>query len=256
MLIILANENKPRDRNSVDRIVSSEIPDADQNPQLYEMVKSRMIHGPYGVLNKNSPCMQDGKCTKEIPKELRNETAPNKDGYPRYRKRDNEVIAKDAHINVKVCATVKSIKYLFKYVYKGHHCANIKLELPVKDCENFAKTLQWNEIKAHLDARYVGAPEAVWRLFEFPLHDKSHSIIRLFIHLPIMQSVYFAEGNELEALDRCDPSLTLTAEDFMRYFDAETAEAMVLYDIEAMLAEQGRRFSDLGILIPSMFCPL
>ncbi|CAM2699786.1 unnamed protein product [Rotaria socialis] len=302
MLIILTNENKPRDRNSVDRIVSSEIPDADQNPQLYEMVKSRMIHGPYGVLNKNSPCMQDGKCTKEIPKELRNETAPNKDGYPRYRKRDNEVIAKDAHINVKVCATVKSIKYLFKYVYKGHHCANIKLELPVKDCENFAKTLQWNEIKAHLDARYAGAPEAVWRLFEFPLHDKSHSIIRLVIHLPIMQSVYFAEGNELEALDRatekdktliawfklnrdnldarrylyhdilnhfvfdretngsvdskCDPSLTLTAEDFMRYFDAETAEAMVLYDIEAMLAEQGRSFSDFVILIPSMFCPL
>ncbi|CAF3389853.1 unnamed protein product [Rotaria socialis] len=324
MLIVLANENKPRDRNSVDRIVSSEIPDADQNPQLYEMVKSRMIHGPYGVLNKNSPCMQDGKCTKEIPKELRNETAPNKDGYPRYRKRDNEVIAKvgkyevdnrkvilynprllmkwDAHINVKVCATVKSIKYLFKYVYKGHHCANIKLELPVKDCANFAKTLQWNKIKAHLDARYAGAPEAVWRLFEFPLHDKSHSIIRLVIHLPIMQSVYFAEGNELEALDRatekdktliawfklnrdnldarrylyhdilnhfvfdretngsvdskCDPSLTLTAEDFMRYFDAETAEAMVLYDIEAMLAEQGRSFSDFVILIPSMFCPL
>ncbi|CAF4341281.1 unnamed protein product [Rotaria magnacalcarata] len=164
MLIILANESKPRDSNSVDRIVSSEIPDADQNPQLYEMVKSHMIHGPRGVLNKNSPCMVDGKCTKEFPKEFRNETTPNKDGYQRYR--------------------------------------SIKLELPVKDGATFVKTLERDEIKAHLDARYVSAPEAVWRLFEFPLHDKSHSIIRLAIHLPNMQPVYFAEGNVLEALDR------------------------------------------------------
>ncbi|CAF1173177.1 unnamed protein product [Rotaria magnacalcarata] len=46
------------------------------------------------------------------------------------------------------------------------------------------------------------------------------------------------------------------AEDFMRHFDAETAAAMVFYDIEAMLAEQGRGFSDFGIPTPSMFCPL
>ncbi|CAF2095225.1 unnamed protein product [Rotaria magnacalcarata] len=31
---------------------------------------------------------------------------------------------------------------------------------------------------------------------------------------------------------------------------------MVFYDIEAMLAEQGRSFSDFGIPIPSVFCPL
>ncbi|CAF1425811.1 unnamed protein product [Rotaria magnacalcarata] len=108
----------------------------------------------------------------------------------------------DAHINAEVCATVKSIKYLFKYVYKAHDCVSIKLELPVKDGATFVKTLERDEIKAHLDARYVSAPEAVWRLVEFPLHDKSHSIIRLAIHLPNMQPVYFAEGNVLEALDR------------------------------------------------------
>ncbi|CAM4815698.1 unnamed protein product [Rotaria magnacalcarata] len=45
-------------------------------------------------------------------------------------------------------------------------------------------------------------------------------------------------------------------DNFMRHFDAKTAEAMVFYDIEAMLAEQGRRFSDFGIPIPSVFCPL
>jgi hypothetical protein len=67
MLIILADESKPRDSNSIDRIVSSEIPDSIQCPPLHEIVKSRMIHGPCGVLNKNSPCMEDGKCTKDFP---------------------------------------------------------------------------------------------------------------------------------------------------------------------------------------------
>ncbi|CAF4809532.1 unnamed protein product, partial [Rotaria sp. Silwood1] len=63
-------------------------------------------------------------------------------------------------------------------------------------------TLEWDEIKAHLNARYVSAPEAAWRLFEFPLHDKSHAIIRLAIHLPNQQPVYFAEGNERQALEK------------------------------------------------------
>ncbi|CAF3519677.1 unnamed protein product [Rotaria sp. Silwood1] len=119
----------------------------------------------------------------------------------------------NAHINVEICATVKSIKYLFKYIYKGHDCANIKLQRPVQEGAAVAQaTLEWDEIKAHLDARYVSAPEAAWRLFEFPLHDKSHTIIRLAVHLPNQQPVYFAEGNERQAVERAaTKDTTLTA---------------------------------------------
>ncbi|CAF4560566.1 unnamed protein product [Rotaria sp. Silwood2] len=118
----------------------------------------------------------------------------------------------DAHINVEVCATVKSIKYLFKYVYKGHDCANINLVRSAPDGVMSSTTLEWDEIKAHLDATYVSSPEAVWRLFEFSLHDISHSIIRLAIHLSNMQPIYFAEGNELDALNRAaTKDTTLTA---------------------------------------------
>ena len=199
MFIIMENENKPRDSSIIDRIVSSEMPDSLQCPRLYEMVKNHMMHGSCGILNKKSPCREDGKCTKDFPKEFRNETAPNKDGYPRYRRRDNGIIVKvgkyeidnrwvvpynpyllmkyDAHVDVEVCATVKSIKYLFKYIYKGHDCANVNLERSLPDEVTSSKTLEWDQIKAHLDARYVSVPEAVWRLLEFPLHDKSHSII-------------------------------------------------------------------------------
>ncbi len=34
----------------------------------------------------------------------------------------------NCHINGEICALIKSIKYLFKYVYKGHDCANIELK--------------------------------------------------------------------------------------------------------------------------------
>ncbi|CAF1613761.1 unnamed protein product [Adineta ricciae] len=236
MLIILANEDKPKDEDHMDHIVCSEIPNPVQFPELYECVKRHMIHGPCGIVNPHSSCMEDGKCSKEFPKDFQNRTLANKDGYPRYRRRNNGytmtigkyevdnrwivpynphlLMKYNAHINVEVCATVKSIKYLFKYIYKGHDCANIKLQRPVQEDASVSAevTLEWDEIKTHLNARYVSAPEAAWRLFEFPLHDKSHAIIRLAVHLPNQQPVYFAEGNEQRALEiATTKDTTLTA---------------------------------------------
>ena len=106
--------------------------------------------------------------------------------------------------------TVQSVKYLFKYVYKGHDCASIQM------CQD--SRLDHDEILMHLDARYicsyicqvtlytqftdVSAPEAKWRLSEYNMHEQSHTIIRLSVHLPDQQPVYFQQGHEHEALDR------------------------------------------------------
>ena len=54
----------------------------------------------------------------------------------------------ESHINLEACMTVKSVKYLFKYVYKGHDCANIQM------CQNTKPSrLDHDEILLHLDAR-------------------------------------------------------------------------------------------------------
>jgi hypothetical protein len=33
----------------------------------------------------------------------------------------------DAHINVEVCNNIRAVKYLFKYVYKGHDRATVEI---------------------------------------------------------------------------------------------------------------------------------
>ena len=50
--------------------------------------------------------------------------------------------------------------------------------------------------------RYVSAPEAMWRLSEYRMHEQSHTIVRLSVHLPEQQRVYFRPGEEAEAIER------------------------------------------------------
>jgi len=96
-------------------------------------------------------------------------------------------------------------KYLFKYVYKGHDCANIEIQ------EN-ATTLEHNEVKTFMDSRYVSAPEAIWRLFGYKMHEQSHSIIRLAVHDPDSKCVVFDPDDIQKALQKADEKdSTLTA---------------------------------------------
>ncbi|GBN55823.1 hypothetical protein AVEN_56741-1 [Araneus ventricosus] len=73
----------------------------------------------------------------------------------------------NAHINVEVCASVKSVKYLYKYVYEGHNAASVRFQ------SNYG-LLNNDEFLTCLDGRYVSAPEAMCRLNEFSLSEKSH----------------------------------------------------------------------------------
>lgn len=82
--------------------------------------------------------MTDSICSKGYPKLFREETVDNVNGYPMYRSRDNanhitingNVVDNrwvvpynpnlsrkyNAHINVEICSSIKSIKYIFKYL--------------------------------------------------------------------------------------------------------------------------------------------
>lgn len=130
--------------------MSAEIHDKDTYPFAFEIVHRCMIHGPCGVLNPISPCIINGRCSKRYLRDLNSETSISENGYPLYRrctegrtvivsgyKLDNrwvipynvDLVKKyDAHINVEIVGYFYVVKYLYKYIYKGHDRITIVIE--------------------------------------------------------------------------------------------------------------------------------
>lgn len=140
--------------------------------------------------------MNGGVCPKNFPKFFQDETLVNVDGSPRYKRTKNGAptetggktidnswvvpynpnfsLKYNCHINNESCASVKCVKYLFKYVYNGHDCPNIA----IKEHE----TLH-DEIKSFMDTWYITTPEAAWQIFGFNMRHQTHTIVRLQVQL-------------------------------------------------------------------------
>src|SRR5579859_5261006 len=166
-----------------------------------------MLHGPCGLANPNAPCMKDSKCSKRYPKLFAETTTSDSDEYPIYRWRDDgqtfykgrsnyeftnqDIIpynpyfswAFNCHINVEITASISSVKYLYKYIYKGHDRTAISIQWE----ENEA----FNEVKDYLDARYVSASKACWRIFEFKMHRNLPSVEQLPVHTKDGDSILY-----------------------------------------------------------------
>lgn len=176
LLIFLAPEYRLHTPADVDRVSVARIPDPVQYPRLYNVVTTCMIHEC-----KEKRCKEKltDPCEKQFPKEYASETKFAANGYPTLKRvspedggfthtnhagvvfTDKDVVpynpylsAKyECHINVEVCASISAIKYIHKYIYKGHDRATFELAQ--------------DEVKQYLDARYISSPESCWRLFEF-----------------------------------------------------------------------------------------
>jgi len=79
----------------------------------------------------------------------------------------------NCHINVEACGSIKSVKYLFKYIYKGHDRASVA----VREGDNVDSNGNVDEIKQFRDARWVTPPEALWRIYGFDL-SKNHPPVK------------------------------------------------------------------------------
>ena len=99
----------------------------------------------------------------------------------------------NCHINVEICITQDSVRYITKYVFKGHDRTTIGL----------ADDQNRNEIKEYLDARYIGSVESCWHMFEFPMHALYPTVYRLPVHLEDQQMVYYnPDDNPNDILER------------------------------------------------------
>lgn len=95
----------------------------------------------------------------------------------------------NAHINVEYCNSVKSIKYICKYVHKGSDMAAFNIS---------------DEVESFRDGRYISSNEAFYRIFRFQIHDRYPSVLKLAVHLENDMLVYYNPDN-LEAYLENEP---------------------------------------------------
>jgi hypothetical protein len=141
ILLILAANNKPRIPEHVDSFVSAQLPDQSLYLELYETVISCMLHGPCGIHNLNALYMVDGKCSKCYLRQFHEETVLTYK-YPEYKRPNNGIsvthgghtftnehvipynpylsVKYNCYIIVEVANSILTVKYLYKYAYKGH----------------------------------------------------------------------------------------------------------------------------------------
>ncbi|PKA47983.1 hypothetical protein AXF42_Ash016330 [Apostasia shenzhenica] len=216
-LIILKESSKITFAESYDEYVAAEIPDAKKHSLLFDLVLKHMMHGPYGEKNPKNVCMsKKGYCKSRYPKSYCEYTIQAEDSYPIYRRRNNQIQVKvrksmldnrwvvpynpyllcrfDCHLNVEVCSSICSVKYLYKYIYKGHD----KIAFNLVDTEK--PELFVDEIKQFQTGRWISPPEAMWRIYAFILNEMQPSVTTLQVHLPHKHAITFQESQDLQKI--------------------------------------------------------
>ncbi|GAA0167266.1 hypothetical protein LIER_22237 [Lithospermum erythrorhizon] len=88
-LIILKPAYKYLSPEAYDRIVSAELLDKNEDPYLFNLVVTHMMHGPCGSLNPKNVSMVNGKCKNHYAKEFAEYTTQGTGTYPIYRRRND-----------------------------------------------------------------------------------------------------------------------------------------------------------------------
>lgn len=190
-----------------------------------------------------------GKCSKNFPKSIQDETSLYESGYPNYRRRnlvvpyqlpngntiDNKWVVPynpalleifNCHINVEAVSSMKCVKYFYKYVFKGHDSAAVT----ISESNNETVTINHDEIRDFLDTRYVGPVEAAYRIFNKLLQEKSHSVTRLPILLPNEHSIVISDDSDFD-MESIDYSSSMLLEFFKLNLRDENARQYYYQDI-------------------------
>lgn len=71
----------------------------------------------------------------------------------------------NCHINIEVYALVCIVKYILKYIYKGHDCTT--MQIGNKE----------DEVKKYIDPQYIRAPETICCLFGMKMREEVPNVV-------------------------------------------------------------------------------
>ncbi|WVZ69849.1 hypothetical protein U9M48_018572 [Paspalum notatum var. saurae] len=231
-LLVMEPGSKVRTPDDYDKFIPTELPDPEKYPVLHRLVCSHMMHGPCGKMRPDCPCMVNGECRFRYPRQFCQATQQGKDSYPVYRRRDDgqvvtvrgkeldnrwvvpcnpELLMRyNCHINVKICYSIKSCKYLYKYIHKGHDMASFAVRRGNGDGVDI------NEVKNYRNARMITVLEACYLLFGFPLYSMSPPVLQMQVHMPGMHMVAFNPNEDINDVVRREMSQRSMLTDFFR----------------------------------------
>ena len=136
LIVFLHPVSRLSTASAVDSVISTEFPDPDTHPHLFDLVKRFMVHGPCG--SEHSLSCNDGssRCTKGFPKPFQNETQLTTESYVKMHRRDTGrthdirgakldnrnivsyspylLLKYGTHVNVECTSGFQAIKYIYK----------------------------------------------------------------------------------------------------------------------------------------------
>jgi hypothetical protein len=114
------------------------------------------------------------------------------------------------HINVECAVSFASVKYVSKYICKGHDRATMQVNSN-------------DEITRFIDGRYLSPSQSVWRILQFHIHEQHPLITRLQVHLPGQHLVTFDPDEDPQSvLERAANERTTLTAFFAANMDAGT----------------------------------
>jgi len=128
---------------------------------------------------------------------------------------------------------------LYKYIYKGHDVAAITIE-PIT--ENVI--VNHDEIHNYIEARYVGPVEVTWRILEKKLQDKSHTVVRLLVHLPNEQNIVIENRSNKETIISVLDQVTMLIDYFALNSRDEEAKQYLYIEIPRYYTFKKEKIND------------
>ena len=93
------------------------------------------------------------------------------------------------YINIKVYTSIRSIKYIYKYIYKGNNHTTLRLT-------------DGDKVSQYLQGCYISPSKAIQRLFKYSIYKEFPPITQLAVHLLGEQSVYFRPNQSAKEIQQ------------------------------------------------------